>query len=82
MARMVRLTELKPAKIEVKDIPVGKPLSICTCGLSQKYPICDGTHKTVRDKEKPGVLYVYDATRTRVVEERPDPDYVPPAAIS
>ena len=52
MARMVRLTELKPLKIEVKDIPADKPLSICTCGLSQKFPLCDGAHKVAREIEK------------------------------
>jgi CDGSH-type Zn-finger protein len=79
MARIVRLTSLKPLKIETKDLPVGKPLSICTCGLSQTFPLCDGSHKVAREIEKPGMLYTYDVTRTRIVGEAVDPDYVPPA---
>lgn len=72
MARMVRLTELKPLKIEVKDIPADKPLSICTCGLSQKFPLCDGAHKVARELEKPGMVYTYDRDRRVIVKEEVD----------
>lgn len=81
MARLVRLTSLQPLKIEAKDIPEGKALSICTCGLSQKYPICDGAHKAARASEQPGVLYIYNDARTTVVEERADSPEATPTAI-
>lgn len=67
MARLIRLTALAPLKIEAKDIPPGKAISICTCGLSQKFPLCDGAHKAARVSEQPGMLYTYDASRTSVV---------------
>jgi CDGSH-type Zn-finger protein len=72
MARLVRLTEMAPMKIEAKDIPEGKALSICTCGLSRKFPLCDGAHKSARATEQPGTLYVYNHDRTAVIETRPD----------
>lgn len=64
MARLVRLTECRPIKIEPSD----KPVWVCTCGLSQKFPICDGAHKCIA--EEPGKLAVYDAERKVIVEYR------------
>lgn len=77
MPRLVRFEALSPIKIDPATWPRDeqgnlKPISVCACGLSQKYPICDGAHKPCRVSEQPGVLYVYDATRTKVIEERPD----------
>ena len=43
MARLVRLTGTGPQKIE----PTDKPVFVCTCGLSKKFPLCDGTHKSL-----------------------------------
>jgi Iron-binding zinc finger CDGSH type len=41
-----------------------KVLSLCTCGISAKFPFCDGAHKTCK-AEDPTLLYAYDiATRT------------------
>jgi len=37
-----------------------KVLSICTCGLSAKFPFCDGSHKACKD-EDPSKTYAYDA---------------------
>jgi len=72
MARLVRLTATGPYKIEPQDFPQdGKSIFICSCGLSQKLPYCDGTHKSCRD-EVAGTLYVYDADRKIVDETRPD----------
>ncbi len=78
MPRLVRITHNGPIKIE----PQAKPVWICACGLSQTYPICDGTHKTCPQVEQdPKMLYVYDASRKHVVETRPDvgvaPDIMP-----
>jgi len=60
MARLVRLTGTGPQKIEPSD----KPTFVCTCGLSKKFPLCDGTHKICRD-EPEGATFVYDAQGQR-----------------
>ena len=67
MPRLVRHDLTGPIKIEPQD----KPVFICGCGLTQNFPFCDGTHKNCAG-EQPGTLYVYDADRKTVIEERPD----------
>jgi len=54
MARLVKFTENKPLKIEGD-----KTYFICQCGLSKKFPFCDGHHKKTLDEEK-DKLYVYN----------------------
>ena len=66
MARIVKRTQTGPLKVEV---PGGKPLWICQCGLAKKQPYCDGSHKPTLSEE-PGKLYVYDAAGNR--KETPD----------
>ncbi|MSQ90679.1 MAG: CDGSH iron-sulfur domain-containing protein [Phycisphaerales bacterium] len=56
MARLVKFDGLKPIKIE----PQEKPIFVCACGLSQKFPICDGHHKGCA-AEDPTRTYQYDA---------------------
>jgi CDGSH-type Zn-finger protein len=60
MARLVKLTGTGPLKIEPSD----KPVFVCTCGLSRKFPFCDGTHKACRD-EPEGQTFVYDEQAQR-----------------
>jgi CDGSH-type Zn-finger protein len=60
MARIVKLEATGPVKIEPSEIPEGKALFICACGLTKKFPFCDGSHKPTRDEE-PGCCYRYDA---------------------
>jgi CDGSH-type Zn-finger protein len=78
MARLVRLTMTTPVRIDASALPKdGKPLSICTCGISKKFPFCDGAHKLARSEE-PGKLYTYNADGTAVIKIEDDPQYVPP----
>ncbi len=69
MARLVRLTQTSPYRIELQDLPKDRPLSICACGLSQTMPLCDGSHKGCRS-ELEGSLYIYDRDRKVVIEVR------------
>ena len=65
MPRLVRVEGNGPIKIE----PQEKAVWICACGLSQNLPHCDGSH-TGCSRETPGMVAVYDETRTEIVEER------------
>lgn len=67
MARLIRHDADGPIRIDPQD----KPIFVCACGLSKTFPICDGTHKACKS-EQPGTVYVYDAKREKVVEERPE----------
>ncbi len=82
MARLVRLEATVPMKIDPATLPLdehGKPklLSLCTCGLSLKFPLCDGAHKHARVTEQPGMLYVYDKDGKTVLHAQPDTGEVP-----
>lgn len=74
MARLIRLEQTGPYKIDPADFPKdGKPLWICGCGLSNRMPICDGTHKACKAGEQPGMLYRYDPKTKQVLSSEPDP---------
>ncbi len=79
MPRIIRVDATGPYKIEPKDFPTdGKSIFICACGLSNKMPICDGTHKSCRVTEMPGKLYHYDMATKKIVKE--EIDNAPPPA--
>ncbi|MBL8745075.1 MAG: CDGSH iron-sulfur domain-containing protein [Phycisphaerae bacterium] len=77
MPRLIRLEATTPLKIEPNDFPRDeqgnlRKMSLCACGLSQKFPLCDGAHKRLCVSERPDRLYVYDRSRQNVIEERDD----------
>lgn len=78
MPRMIRVDATGPYKIEPQDFPKdGKAIFICACGLSNKMPYCDGTHKACRVAEQPGTLYHYDMKTRQITKQ--EPDVVPPS---
>lgn len=78
MPRLVRHDLSGPIKIEPQD----KPVWVCGCGLSAKFPFCDGAHKAACKAEPPGVLCVYGPDKKTIVETRPDDAPAPPPAPS
>lgn len=79
MPRIIRVDATGPYKIEPKDFPPdGKSIFICACGLSNRLPYCDGTHKACRSAEQPGKLYHYDMTTKQIVKEEIDNQPPPP----
>jgi len=71
MARLVRFEQTGPIKIDPATWPrdeMGnlKTIFVCACGLSNKFPLCDGTHKSCR--EEPGKLYTYDPVTKAVLD--------------
>jgi len=64
MARLVKLEATGP----VKDDPSDKPVFVCACGLSKKFPFCDGSHKPTRTEE-PGCVYRYSGESNEQVEK-------------
>lgn len=67
MPRIVKLSATSPLKIEPSD----KPIWICACGLSQRFPICDGSHKKCPSTETDQqAVYIYDDARQAIVEVR------------
>jgi CDGSH-type Zn-finger protein len=72
MPRLVRLTATGSIKVGPSD----KPISICACGLSRTFPLCDGAHKAARLTETdPNALYIYDPDRRTIIDTRRD---IPP----
>ena len=56
MARLVRHEETSPIKIDPATWPRDengnlKTIFICACGISSKFPFCDGTHKGCKGEE-------------------------------
>lgn len=62
MARIIIHTAKSP---HVFNTPKGDTVAICMCGLSQKYPFCDGSHTKTRD-EADDALYAYDQEGNKI----------------
>jgi CDGSH-type Zn-finger protein len=58
---MVKRTASAPMKIEVG----GEVKWICACGLSNKQPFCDGSHKSLGTAEEGAQLCWYDSAGKR-----------------
>jgi CDGSH-type Zn-finger protein len=67
MARMIRHEHTGPIKLD----PQEKPFFICACGLSQKFPHCDGSHKQCC-AEEPGTLYSYENENPQIIDDIPN----------
>lgn len=62
MARLVSLTGKGPVKVEVQE----KPVFVCACGLSRKFPLCDGSHKKCADEPEDRTFRYEGPDLTRV----------------
>lgn len=64
MARLISHEQSGP--YEVKPESTEASIWVCACGLSDKKPYCDGSHKRTLDEE-PEALYVYgESDRTKL----------------
>lgn len=78
MPRIIRLDATGPIKIEPQDFPRDpegnlKPIFICACGLSNRPPFCDGSHKACKVTEEPGFIYTYDPQTKQIIDRQPHP---------
>ena len=74
MTRIVQMEDHEPLTLDPKKMD--KAVTICRCGLSADWPMCDNSHKKTRDEED-GVTYGYERDaptgdlRRHVVEDPP-----------
>ncbi len=57
MSRIVELHDHGPFRISKADM-AGPVVAVCRCGLSARWPLCDGSHAKTND-ESPDTLRVY-----------------------
>ena len=61
-----RIAARIPFAIEVE---AGKKYYWCSCGLSQKQPFCDGSHKAYKNADGTSIMksMLYEATENKIV---------------
>lgn len=67
MARVIIHTAKRPF---LHRTPSGDTVHICMCGLSDNYPLCDGSHRATADEEE-NVTYIYDSEKKRLAKLDP-----------
>ncbi|MFC7071002.1 CDGSH iron-sulfur domain-containing protein [Halobaculum lipolyticum] len=66
--REVTLTDTGPVRFDEDDLhDEYGDIAVCRCGLSEEFPLCDGSHEATED-EAEGVRYKYVDGERRVVE--------------
>lgn len=59
MTRLVELDATGPRRLDTSDIDSEKgDVAVCQCGLSDDFPLCDGSHRVTED-ESENVCYRY-----------------------
>jgi len=62
MSRLIEHDSTGPLKLDESDLdPEEGDVAICLCGLSERYPYCDGSHRAVGDEDE-GRCYRYVET--------------------
>jgi CDGSH-type Zn-finger protein len=84
MTRLVELDATGPRKLEESDLdPEKGDVAVCQCGLSDRFPFCDGTHGSTEDErddaryryvEESGKLRRREIDRVVYLDEGTDPD--------
>ncbi len=62
MARVIIKKKQEPQRIKI----AGKDFWFCQCGLSAKFPFCDGSHRQTQDEDE-GRLYLYQQGQRKEV---------------
>lgn len=53
MSRLVELDATGPRRLDVSDLdPEKGDIAVCQCGLSDRYPFCDGSHRVTEDEDE------------------------------
>ncbi|WP_321169940.1 CDGSH iron-sulfur domain-containing protein [Halobaculum sp. CBA1158] len=67
--REVTLTDTGPIRLDEDDLDEEYgDIAVCRCGLSEEFPLCDGSHRKT-EEEAEGVHYKYVDGERREVEE-------------
>ena len=67
MQQQPTIAKCEPTCVKVEP---GKVYAWCTCGLSQKQPFCDGTHKTLWYEENGETVMTFKSQKIQFEEEQ------------